>query len=101
LRRDPENRAAITGNDADKTKTGRCLRHNRVKGVETKVMPSLQLLEVARAALPSSHVWGYLDPGTGSMLFQILVAGILSASFFLKSWVKSLRYGLWLKTRKS
>ena len=24
-----------------------------------------------------SPVWAYLDPGTGSMLFQVLIAGLL------------------------
>jgi hypothetical protein len=26
-------------------------------------------------------VWAYLDPGSGSMLFQVLIAGLLSALF--------------------
>jgi hypothetical protein len=30
-------------------------------------------------------LWGYLDPGTGSMLFQVLIAGLLSALFCAKS----------------
>jgi hypothetical protein len=29
----------------------------------------------------------YLDPGLGSMQFQIVVAGLLSATFFVKSYV--------------
>jgi hypothetical protein len=28
---------------------------------------------------------GYLDPGTGSMLLQLSIAGLLSGAFFLKS----------------
>ena len=35
------------------------------------------------------------------MVFQVLVAGLLSSSFFLKSWMRSFRDGLWLKTRNS
>lgn len=30
-------------------------------------------------------IWGYLDPGTGSMLFQILIAGLLSALFCVRT----------------
>lgn len=30
-------------------------------------------------------VYAYLDPGTGSYLFQILIAGVLGSLFFVKS----------------
>jgi len=40
-------------------------------------------------------IWGYLDPGTGSMMLQIALAGLLSASFCLKSWYRQLRLS-WL-----
>lgn len=33
----------------------------------------------------------YLDPGTGSYFFQILIAGLLGTLFFLKSTIKKLR----------
>ena len=33
----------------------------------------------------SPRVWGYLDPGSGSMLFQILIAGMLSSLFCARS----------------
>ncbi len=33
----------------------------------------------------------YLDPGTGSYVFQLLVAGLLGSLFFLKSVVKKIR----------
>lgn len=32
----------------------------------------------------------YLDPGTGSYLFQFLIAGLLGGSFFFKNSFKSL-----------
>lgn len=41
--------------------------------------------------------WGYLDPGSGSMLLQVFLAGLLSSSFFLKSWIRQIRDGAWLK----
>lgn len=31
------------------------------------------------------RILAYLDPGTGSMLFQVLIAGLLSALFCAKS----------------
>ncbi len=40
------------------------------------------------------HVWSYLDPGSGSMVLQVLFAGMLSGAFFLKSWLRQLRAGL-------
>jgi hypothetical protein len=41
--------------------------------------------------------WAYLDPGTGSMMLQILLAGVLSSSFFVKSWIRQIRDGLRFK----
>jgi hypothetical protein len=39
----------------------------------------------------------YLDPGSGSMMLQVLLAGLLSSSFFVKSWIRQIRDGGWLK----
>jgi hypothetical protein len=36
-------------------------------------------------------LWGYLDPGSGSVALQILLAGLLSAGFCVRSWVRQLR----------
>ena len=33
----------------------------------------------------------YLDPGTGSYVFQLLVAGLIGSSFFLKSAIKKIK----------
>jgi len=33
----------------------------------------------------SPWFWAYLDPGSGSMLFQVLIAGLLSALFCARS----------------
>ena len=41
--------------------------------------------------------WAYLDPGTGSMVLQIVLAGILSGSFFVKSWIRQIRDGVRFK----
>ena len=39
----------------------------------------------------SPLVFGYLDPGTGSLLFQMLIAGLLSGAYVLRSSLWSLR----------
>lgn len=54
---------------------------------------------VAVQAIPG--LLAYLDPGTGSMVLQVLLAGLLSTSFFLKSWVRQARELFWVKLRKS
>ncbi len=41
-------------------------------------------------ALPSK-AHAYLDPGTGSYVFQLLVAGLLGGSFFFKSIYKKIK----------
>jgi hypothetical protein len=33
----------------------------------------------------SPWILGYLDPGSGSMLFQVLIAGLLSSLFCVRS----------------
>jgi hypothetical protein len=60
---------------------------------------TLDVMQSMSAAVP--RLWGYLDPGMGSMVFQVLVASLLSTSFFLKSWIRQVRHGLLLKTKKS
>jgi hypothetical protein len=50
-------------------------------------------------ALPLN--WAYLDPGTGSMVLQVLLAGLLSSLFFLKSWIRQFRDGVWVKKRSA
>ena len=32
--------------------------------------------------------FAYLDPGTGSYVFQLLIAGLLGSTFFMKSIIK-------------
>jgi hypothetical protein len=36
-------------------------------------------------------LWAYLDPGSGSLALQVLLAGLMSAGFCLRSWVRHLR----------
>ncbi len=33
----------------------------------------------------------YTDPGSGAMVWQVLMAGSVAALFYLRSWVRSIR----------
>ena len=56
------------------------------------LMTSAALVTTTFGSLP--QVWAYLDPGSGSMILQVLFAGMLSSAFFLKSWLRQFRAGL-------
>ena len=47
------------------------------------------------------NLWAYLDPGSGSMLLQILLASVLSSAFFMKSWIRQIRDGLLIRNKKA
>ena len=47
------------------------------------------------------HLWAYLDPGMGSTVLQVLVAGLLSSTFLVKSRIRKIGDTLWAKARKS
>jgi hypothetical protein len=70
-------------------------------GPET--MMSFESFDAARMAMQTAPgLWAYLDPGMGSMVLQVLLAGLLSSSFFLKSWARQVRDALWAgRARKS
>lgn len=39
----------------------------------------------------TSVVLAYLDPGSGSLLLQLLIAGLFSGVFFVKTWLGTVR----------
>lgn len=47
-----------------------------------------------------TSVWAYLDPGAGSMLFQVVIAGLLSSMFFAKNSYHLVRGRLFAKKSK-
>ena len=49
------------------------------------------LIIVALLFLNLNYSYAYLDPGTGSMIIQILVVGITSIAVFFKSIVRTLK----------
>jgi hypothetical protein len=60
---------------------------------------SAALMTTTFGSMP--YVWGYLDPGSGSMILQVLFAGVLSGAFFLKSWLRQFRAGLTNKDKQA
>ncbi len=48
-------------------------------------------LAAGSSLFDASPLFGYLDPGSGSMLLQIVAAGALSSLFFVKSTVLQVR----------
>ncbi len=50
----------------------------------------LALLVFCFGVLPAP-VFAYLDPGTGSFIFQILVGAVVGGVFFLKSYLASIK----------
>ena len=58
------------------------------------------LIEYTGSQSASSPL-AYLDPGAGSMLLQVLVAGLFSSMFFVKSSYSYVREAVLAKKRKS
>jgi hypothetical protein len=58
-----------------------------------KLRSLLQLSIVALAIVIASPVdaWAYVDPGTGSYLFQILIAGGMAAAYTLRRYWEVLK----------
>jgi hypothetical protein len=56
-----------------------------------KTLSSLSALSltVALVAIPS-RAYAYLDPGTGSMVLQVVIAGILGAAFTFKTYIRAI-----------
>lgn len=52
---------------------------------------ALSLSFLGETGVFSSTLLAYLDPGTGSLLFQMLIAGLLSGAYVLRSSLWSLR----------
>lgn len=57
-------------------------------------------LFVTTIVLFSQTVYAYIDPGTGSYIFQLAIAGILGSLFFIKtSWRRIVAFFGTLKRR--
>jgi hypothetical protein len=56
------------------------------------------LIFLAFSVVITKTAYAYLDPGTGSMLFQLISALLLTGVFTMKIWAKAIKSFL---TRKS
>jgi hypothetical protein len=63
------------------------------------------MMDATIMMLPStvalSTIWAYLDPGAGSVVLQVLLAGMLSSMFFMKSWIRQFRDSLLFRDKKA
>lgn len=64
-------------------------------------MPIDTAMSMLNSTLSPTEVWAYLDPGSGSMMLQILLASVLSSVFFMKSWFRHIRDELLLRNKKT
>ncbi len=56
------------------------------------------IIVLAALALPRP-AYAYLDPGTGSFIAQVIIAGLISVGFFMKTfWVNMKKMAKKLKT---
>jgi len=63
---------------------------------------SVLLLGFGLVGALASTSWAYLDPGTGSYVFQMIVAGLLGAAFAVKMfWVRIRAFFVRLFSRTS
>jgi hypothetical protein len=51
----------------------------------------LPVLSATGVVFTTATAWAYIDPGTGSMLLQVVAAAIFGALFTMKSWIGSIK----------
>jgi hypothetical protein len=49
-------------------------------------MTKILFVSILALVVFASPAYAYLDPGTGSMIIQLVVAGVLGALFTIKTW---------------
>jgi len=64
-------------------------RKNAMK--ELKLLIHMVMLIQVFQLIMTSSAWAYIDPGTGSYLFQMLMAGLLGSMFALKMMWRNIR----------
>jgi ABC-type uncharacterized transport system ATPase component len=64
-----------------------------------KKLVVLAVLTLA-AVLPSRDAYAYIDPGTGSYMLQMIIAGIVGAAFTVKMFFHRIRAALSFGARK-
>ncbi len=61
---------------------------------QTQTISGLATLGLAIVFVTPSDAWAYIDPGTGSYLFQIAAAGLLGAAYTLRRYWSALASAL-------
>jgi len=73
----------------------RC-RSSMLVMVDFRIPLKIAALAVSAACLlmaTPTNAWAYIDPGTGSMAYQVLLAGALAAGFlFRRVWTKARKW---------
>lgn len=64
-------------------------------------LPVFVLLSFSLSLLFPSPAHAYLDPGTGSVILQVVLAGILGAVFTLKSYWRAVKASIGKLFKKS
>jgi len=64
-----------------------------------KHSPLIGLLVLLFAVAHAAPAYAYLDPGTGSMILQTVVAGVLGATFAIKMYWQ--RIMTWFRSRNN
>jgi hypothetical protein len=62
----------------------------KMRGLNTERLVAFTLL----GAATTTHAYGYADPGSGALIWQMLVAGFIGAAFYFR------RFTSWFKGRK-
>lgn len=71
--------------------------------LKTRLTTSSALLSVSLLPLASQNIHAYIDPGTGSLIIQVLIASSVGAFFVIKTYwkkVKAFLNNLFSKARK-
>jgi len=58
--------------------------------ISIKIFVALILLVVFSLVFPSTS-YAYLDPGSGSFLLQMIIAGLIAASFAIKTFWRNIK----------
>ena len=59
--------------------------------LKTRLTTSSALLSVSLLPLVSQNIHAYIDPGTGSLIIQVLIASFVGALFMIKIYWKKVK----------
>ena len=65
-------------------------RHELKNAIGSQIV-NIGLLAILLNFSFAKPAYAYLDPGTGSYVFQLVIAGLIGSSFFVRSFIKKIR----------